>query len=323
MDPVRAGVAGVGKHGMRYIKHMINDVPEMELSGVVRGDPSKGTVPELEEAGVPMHPSLEGLLSSGVDLLVVAAPTSAHLPAARRALERGVHVLLEKPMASDPEECRELLDAERRSDATLTVAHTLRYSPSILRVRELLSGREGVLWFEMAQTLEPPRNPWLKDGRARGGCVLNTGVHLFDAASFIFGSPVSQVECRLERLKNPMWEDHAYGSMVLSSGLEGAFRISRVSGSRTRYVRVDLENEVLWADVLTETVFHVFDGSSRKEEMKGEKRAIIPLLSDMVNVVRGNMKPPVTGEDGMRAVEAAWKCYRRSAAPQTVWNELP
>ena len=160
---------------------------------------------------------------------------------------------------------------------------------------------------------EPPRTKWLLKDRAMGGCVLNTGVHVFDTVKWILSDIVS-IGCRTERINNPIWEDLAYGNMTLKNGIEGSFRISRNTGTRSRYFRVDLREGFLWADSITSEFFHVEDGKMIKETIDGETRTLIPLLRDMVRVVNGEMTPPITAAEGVKAVSAALACYESHSA---------
>ncbi len=308
MDPIKVGVAGAGRHGSRYIDHILNDIPEMELTGVTRSDPSLGLEKRWLEKNVGSFGDLDGLLTEGIDLLIIATPTDTHHELALKGLEKGVHVLLEKPMCGNSDQCRDLVKAEKGSDGSLTIAQTLRYSPTIIELKEILKDKGPLRWFEAVSALEPPKTPWLMEERAMGGCILNTGVHVFDLVEHLMGKVVS-TSCWTERILNPVWEDYAYGNLKLSDGLEGAFRISRNTNQRTRYLRVDLEEGFIWVDTLTDTIYNVNNGKMKKRRVKREKNTIIPLLGDMVRVARGNMDPPIPSIDGLRAVTIAEVCY--------------
>ncbi len=308
MDRIKVGVAGAGRHGSRYIDHILNDIPEMELTGVTRSDPSLELEKRWVEKKVRSFGDQEGLLIRGIDLLIIATPTDTHHELALKGLKAGVHVLLEKPMCGNSDQCRDLILAEKESEGSLTIAQTLRYSPTMIELDKILKDKGPVRWFEAVNALEPPKTPWLMEDRAMGGCVLNTGVHVFDLIEHLLGKVVS-TSCWTERILNPVWEDYAYGNLTLSDGLEGAFRISRNTNQRTRYLRVDLDEGFIWADTLTDTIYNVNNGKMKKRRVKRERNTLIPLLSDMVKVIRGEIDPPISGTDGLKAVTIAESCY--------------
>lgn len=308
MDRIKAGVAGAGRHGSRYIDHILNDIEGIELSAIARYDPDRGLERRWKGKDITLFHDIDDIISSGIDLLIIATPTDTHHSIARKALENNIHVLLEKPMCGNSSLCRELMKIERSSAGTLTVAQTLRFSPSVLEMERILEKEGPIRWFEMVNALEQPKTNWLMEERAMGGCVLNTGVHVFDLINHLLG-PIISASCWTERIFNPVWEDYAYGNLTISDGIEGSFRISRNTNLRTRYIRVDLQEGFIWADTVSDMIYTVKDGKMKKRKIKGERFTLIPLLNRMVDVVKGNSEPPVNSKDGLKAVEVAEACY--------------
>jgi predicted dehydrogenase len=305
------GIIGIGRHGSRYVHHLQNDVFNARLTAAMRGTVKAERGPLKDHPDVNLYTDLDSFLGSGIDCVIVATPTDSHFHLAAATLKRDLHVLLEKPMCGTIEQCRDLMKIAESSNGTLTIAQTLRYYPVFRRLRERLTSKKNLKWFEMVQSLEPPRTSWLSEGRAMGGCVLNTGVHVFDTISYVLGE-ISSVSCKTQSIMNPFWEDLAYGDINLSDGIEGSFKISRITNSRSRYLRVDMDEGFLWADSLNDTLYEMKDGELHKEEVTGEKMTLIPLLEDMVEVVNRAIDPPVSGLQGMRAVETAMACYSSS-----------
>ena len=305
MDPLKVGLVGLGRHGTRYANHLINDVFGLDLTGVIRDDISKGIPSELE--GIELFKDMTDLMK-GSDIIIIATPTDSHFNIASKALEMGKHVLLEKPMAGTVDECKKLVETEKITEGSLSIAQTLRYSPVLMKLKDELKSVGPVRWFEMVQSLEPPKTPWLLEDRAMGGCVLNTGVHVFDTVSHILGD-INSVSCTLDRYHNPIWEDYAYGDLMIRSGVEGAFKISRNGNFRSCYLRVDLEEGFLWADPLTSTFYQMDDGIRKKEIVKGQTNTLIPLLEDLRDTAIGKIEPKISGLDGMKAVNVAISCY--------------
>ena len=310
MGTRRFGVVGAGRHGSRYIRHILNDVKGAKLEAICRHDTGKDMGIEGIGPEVPVHGDLKKFLKEDLDIVVIAAPTVFHEAMATSSMEAGADVILEKPMAKDTGACRRLIDVEKSTGRTLMIGHTLRYCPVWNKMRELLPGMPFSEWFEIVQYLEPPRTPWLLDREiAGGGCVLNTGVHVFDTLRYVFDTEISSVECRLERSLNPVWEDFGYGTIKLNGGLEGSFKIARDSKYRSRTLRIDHENGVLHGDSLEVNLRKLEDGREISIPVGEGINTIVPLLRDMIECVDRGREPPITSGDGLKAVEAAEACY--------------
>jgi predicted dehydrogenase len=109
---------------------------------------------------------------------------------------------------------------------------------------------------------------------------------------------------------NPAWEDYAYGTATLKGGLEGNFKITRDSNFRARILRVDFEGGLLFGDSLESKLTRLSDGIEEELPFGGERLALVPLLGDFISSVKSDRDPPITGEDGLKSVEAALACYR-------------
>src|SRR5215813_5117979 len=114
---LRVGVVGVGVMGSNHAR-VLADMPGVKLAGVA--DPDRKQRDFVSGAlGCPAHADLDGLLAGGIDALTIAAPTHLHREIATAAIERGVHVLVEKPIASSVEEGNAIIAAARRAGVTL------------------------------------------------------------------------------------------------------------------------------------------------------------------------------------------------------------
>jgi len=320
MGELSLGVIGMGRHGSRYITHILNDVKGARLGGVCRNDPAKMEEFPRKQPDLPVFKDAESMFRSGdVEAVVVVTPTCTHEELAVKAMETGLDVLLEKPMAGSLEACRNIMDTVVNTGRKLMLAHTLRYDPVYNGLKERLKNESEPSWFEVQQRLEPPKTPWLMDReKALGGCVLNTGVHVFDTMRYVFQRDISRIECRTMRVLNPVWEDYAYGTVTMRGGLEGNFKITRDSNFRARVLRVDFEGGLLYGDSLEFKLTKLSDGMEKELPVKGERYTLIPMLKDFVDSVKTGRDPPVSGDDGMRSVEAALACYRSALSGKEV-----
>lgn len=146
--------------------------------------------------------SLDELLLTGLDGLVIATPSALHAEQSIRALEAGISVFCQKPLGRNADEVRAVVDAAHRADRLLAVDLSYRFTSGMQQIRELV--RSGTLGRVFAADLVfhnayGPDKAWFYDRRqAGGGCVINLGVHLVDLALWVLGfPPVERVTSRL------------------------------------------------------------------------------------------------------------------------------
>jgi predicted dehydrogenase len=150
----------------------------------------------------------EAIEADRPDLVVVVAPDDVHPDACRAALEAGIPVFCEKPLANDASTAHELEDLATLAGVTATVGYSFRYSPAIQALRgDLVSGRLGSPWlielFEYNAQFHPAnRKPmnWKGDpAHAKAGALFEYGSHVVDLAGWLAG-PVRAVSANLTRV---------------------------------------------------------------------------------------------------------------------------
>ncbi len=320
MRPLKFGIIGMGTHGSRYANHILNDVKEATLVAVSRRDGSLISEFLGNNPKVIFHEDHTELLKEDIDAVIIATPTALHEKMTIGSMEAGLDVILEKPMAGTVEACENIIKVEKKTGRKLMIAQSLRYCPVWNKMKELVQNKPFPEWFEMVQYLEPPKTGWLLDKElAQGGCVINTGVHVFDSFSYIFDAPIRKVECTLERSINPTWEDFAYGNVTLKGGIEGGFKIARDSKYRARTLRIDYQGGLLYGDSLGNRLIQVEEGEEMVIDVGDPVNTIVPLLQDFIHCVQKGSDPPITSSDGVEAVKAARSCYVSAEKDEEVW----
>ncbi|MDA0139361.1 Gfo/Idh/MocA family protein [Solirubrobacter deserti] len=186
------GVGWAGEqHADAYAK-----LPGVELAGIAGLEEPVRT--ELaERLGVERHVATweELLEDESLDVVSVAVPTFLHTPIAIAALERGLHVLCEKPIARTPEEAAAMVAAAEKAGRILDVAFNRRQRNDIQALRRLIeAGRLGKPYYTKAWWLRrsgiPTLGSWFTSREtAGGGPLVDLGVHLLDYALFLIGQP--------------------------------------------------------------------------------------------------------------------------------------
>lgn len=187
--PVRVGLIGYGLAGAAFHAPLIQSTDGLDLVAIV----TSREVP----SGVMRLAGTEELWALDVDLVVVATPNSTHVPIARRALEAGAHVVVDKPLAVTAREAAELVVQAEEAGQLLSVFQNRRWDGDYLTLRDLLaSGRLGrVHRFESRFERWRPHvgDAWREseDPAIGGGQLLDLGTHLIDQAVQLFGRVAS------------------------------------------------------------------------------------------------------------------------------------
>lgn len=231
MSPGRAprlGFLGVGWIGRHRMSAILEDGCA-EASAVA--DPS----PEMRRAALEVAPGavavegLEALLELDLDGVVIATPSALHAEQSLTCLARGLAVFCQKPLGRTAAETERVVRAAREADRLLAVDLSYRHTAALGELRRLARG--GDLGDVYAAELEfhnayGPDKPWFYDrALAGGGCVMDLGIHLVDAALWLLDFPgVREVSSRLFASGQPLGRDHpgvedyAHARLDLASG---------------------------------------------------------------------------------------------------------
>jgi predicted dehydrogenase len=200
----RAGLLGYGIAGRVFHAPLITSTEGMELAAVVTANP------ERQAQARAAHPdakivTADELFEMDLDLVVVATPNRTHVEYARRAIDKGVAVVVDKPFAPTSAQAQELVDAARAKGVPLTVFQNRRWDSDFLTVREVVGRLGEVRRFESRYERWVPEiwDNWRELGAPEeaGGLLYDLGAHLVDQALQLFG-PVRHVYAELD-LRRP------------------------------------------------------------------------------------------------------------------------
>ncbi|TVY08575.1 Gfo/Idh/MocA family protein [Paenibacillus cremeus] len=196
---MKLAVIGGGTIGVKHLE-AARDVEGLEAVAVVEVNPERAA--ELSaEFGVRAYAHYEEMLAEAQpEITVVALPHFLHKEVAIRCAERGVHILLEKPMALNVEECDAIIEAAHRHGVKLMVGHTQHYHPDNLAAKRIIeSGELGqlVMINDMRHVnyYRADRPGWFfEKAKAGGGIFTNLGAHSIDKIQWLTGSRVTKVK---------------------------------------------------------------------------------------------------------------------------------
>ena len=261
MAELRVALLGYGLAGAVFHAPLIASVPGLRLAAVVTSNPERAARATREHPGVVVLDAAERVWerASELDLVVVATPNRTHAPLALAALEAGLPVVVDKPMAVDADEGQRLVDRARARGLLLTVFQNRRWDGDLLTVRRLLGeGALGRVWrFEsrFERWRPAPKPGWRESGGPEdaGGMLNDLGSHLVDQALHLFG-PATLVYGELERRRPGMRvDDDAFVALAHASGVRSHLWMSavaarlgprlRVLGDRAAYVKHGLDGQ--------------------------------------------------------------------------------
>jgi myo-inositol 2-dehydrogenase/D-chiro-inositol 1-dehydrogenase len=190
---VRAGIAGLGRLGMRHAENLRFRVPEVELLAAC--SPVESERSAAHALGVPrLHSDYAALLADGdIDAVFLVTPTSLHAEQIVAALEAGKHVFCEKPLALNLTDClRAEAAAARRPDLVVMIGFVRRFDPSYRDAAERIAvGEIGRPYFLRSQTADKydASGFFVRFARTSGGIFLDCTIHDIDLARWLLGAP--------------------------------------------------------------------------------------------------------------------------------------
>jgi scyllo-inositol 2-dehydrogenase (NADP+) len=338
---IDVGVVGFGLGGRAFHAPIIHAVLGLRLAAIVQrsGDSAREIYPEAK-----IVRDLEELLAiQSISLIAIATPNETHFPFAKRCLEAGRNVVVDKPFTNTLAEARELVDLARKQNRVLTVYQDRRFDGDFRTVQQMIAqqilGR--VVRFETAFDRCRPfvkANSWKEKPAPGSGTFFDLAPHLVDQALQLFGPPETVLaDIRIER-EGSLIEDAFDLTFYYKSGPRAVMMQSmlapdprphyRIQGTRGVYVKhtLDPQEALLRADHPasgadwgvepekdwgTMTLWQGEDLTHQKvPTLRGDYRDFYAQVRD---AILGNAKPPVTTDEALRLMYTLELCWESSS----------
>lgn len=316
MEKIKIGVVGTGHLGNLHAK-MFSQIATAELVGVYDADNARAERVAAEH-GTKAFSQLEQLFRS-VGAISVATTTTAHYDVARMALDRGLHTFIEKPITETIEQARELVALADSKKLALQVGHIERFNPAILALEQYEIRPLFIESHRLAQF-----NPRGSDVAV----VLDLMIHDIDLILSLVRSPVTRVDANGVAVVSES-EDIANARLQFENGCVANVTASRISQNKMRKMRL-FQNDAYISIDFSQGLSEVFrlvdegDPNVKPTMMLGKidqghrKRVIVyeqPEVKEVnalkyelelfVKSIIDGTEPPVTGRDGLQALEVA------------------
>ena len=303
--PLRAAVIGVGHLGKHHAR-ILGTLPGVQLVAAV------DTVRERAEAAASAIPGARAVTDAAeilgeVDAVVVAVETVAHLAVARQFLERGVHVLIEKPIATSVAEADILVELAAQHGATLAIGHSERFNPAMTAARPLLV---------KPRFIEVHRLSGFPERSLDIDVVFDVMIHDLDIVLAVDGTDVVGVEAVGINVLTPKI-DIANARLKFASGCVANITASRISRDQVRKVRFFQTASYVSIDYMAKEVeaWRVTPQPQGRPKIEGGPVTVTPAdaltseLTDFVNAIREKRAPMVSGADGRKALALAQRVH--------------
>jgi predicted dehydrogenase len=339
---IRVALLGYGMAGTVFHAPLIAATPGLALAAVVTGNPERREQVRRRYPGARVVGTADELWDAAgeLDLAVVATPNRTHVPLALAALEAGLPVVVDKPLAVTAGEGRRAIEEARRRGLVLTVFQNRRWDGDFLTLRRLIA--EGALGnvLRLESRFDrwrlTPKPGWRERGGAEeaGGLLYDLGSHLIDQALTLFG-PVKYVYAELDRRRPGVEvDDDAFVALTHASGVRSHLWASvlaaqpgarfRALGDRAAYVKfgLDPQEDALkgggvpgqpgWGAEPAERWGRLGAGDEVRP-VPTEPGAYQRFYEGVVAALRDGAPPPVDPADAVAALEII-EAARRSAA---------
>ena len=308
---LKIGLIGAGRHGSRYIQHLLHDLPEASLVALGRKRIGEG-LPSLSTKDIPIYGDYRALIADPrVEAIVVVTPPSLSHEICLEAVKAGKPMLIEKPLAPTGDEARAMVRAAEGAGVMLMTAQTMRFDSTILSLKDHLPEIGRLRYATFTSRIETKASAQVQAPIAgQRGALLEIGVHLLDLVPFLTGETVVNVRCELDQLQTIGPETMAIVQAQTTSGLRCVMDIARVSAGRVARTEWVGSHGQLAADWFHHRVTAVIGDRGPQEWVVQPQQTILATLRAFVHAVETKTPPPITGRDGWRAVEVADACYR-------------
>ena len=307
---LRAAVIGLGIG--RVHAERLAGMEDVDLTAVAdtRADLARQVA---EAAGARAYPSGENLLAGEeLDFVSICTNPATHLPLARQAAQRGMHVLCEKPMAPSLEDCDGMIAACREAGVKLMVAQKKRFEPIYRLIKQKTGSDFGpVRWATVKYALGRVSKDWFWDEADGGGPIHENAIHMMDMMRFLIGE-VDRVYAEGGNFFNPAYPaqiDCAVATLRFQCGAVAAIGAGQASewGFATEHVTLSHDNAVVEVDGR-------FDRPSRlRYVLKDDPQNVVEQafepfdafegeLAHFAACIRNGTAPAVPGEEGRASV---------------------
>jgi predicted dehydrogenase len=315
---LKAAVIGVGSMGRNHARVYRELDDDVHLVAVADCD-ARTAAKVGDIMAVPHYSDYREMVEQAKpDLVSLAVPTHLHAAFASDLMARGIHVLIEKPIAGTLEEGQQIIDAATRAGVVLAIGHIERFNPVVMELkRRLEAGMAGRVYKIQTQRLSPyPAR--IQDA----GVVTDLATHDIDLLRYLIHEDITRLYGETLHTINVDREDAFNGMVRFKGGAIGLLDVNWITPTKLRRVTVTGARGMLRCDLLSQELYFYENETAPSQwdtlsVLRGVSEGNVigiritrhePLaaeLADFVGAVRNHRMPNVTGEDGLATLRLA------------------
>ena len=326
---VRIGLAGLGSMGRNHLRILASRT-DIRLAAIADPVADALAAAVATSGAQAFDEPLAMIAEAELDALVIAAPTTSHVPLALAAIQRNIAVLVEKPLAESAEEGERIVIAARERGVPVQVGHVERFNPAVLELGRLL--KDG--WLSSIYSIASRRAGPFPDRIRDVGVTIDLATHDADILSWIAGERPSRVYAETAQRIHASHEDLLFGLLHFPSGATGMLDVNWLTPAKRRQLVVVGEEGMFELDYLTQRLTFTRATDTTNPRLIGGYAptfegdvAELPVISGeplaaeieaFLRVVREGGRPLVDAEDGLWAVAIATSLLTAAATGQAV-----
>jgi len=315
---IKVAVIGVGAMGRNHAR-VYSEIPGLDLVGLADAN-QQAAEGVARRHGTQAYADYRTMLErERPDAVTIAVPTCDHIKVALDVIAHGAHLLVEKPIAFSVAEGNEMIAAAERAGVKMMIGHIERFNPAIIALKQHLAAGELGRVYAVKAHREGPFPARVFDV----GVVIDLAVHDLDVMRYVTGAEIVRAFAETERRIHSSREDLLSGLVRLSDGTVGTLSINWLTPTKIRELHVLGEGGMFKVDYLMQDLYFyensqatnggwdtlrvlrgVAEGRmiryvvAKKEPLRAEQEAFLAAVRDDTPV-------PVTGADGLKALELA------------------
>ena len=315
--PIPVGLIGLGRHGSRYLRHLLEEETGGQLVALSRRQEDEGRRQAAHHHLQFFSDYRDLIADPAIQAVLIVTPPVLNAPIALEAIAHRKAVLVEKPFAVNSSEGRCIVEAATQASVPLMTGHTLRYEPVIRKIQDI--GASLGAWQSLSGTIQLEERSEIDKVQGIGhGVLLEFGIHLLDWIRVMIPEEPLVVSANMTSATPGKPEKHAEITLTTPSGLSCRLEIARVPTKRVTQIEVVGTNGRIRGN-WTSGMVQIFDHEKLiSEEIMPATPTLVPMLKDFFQALKTGKPVPITGEDGLKAVELVEACYQAGQTGQKI-----
>ncbi|MFW6301083.1 MAG: Gfo/Idh/MocA family oxidoreductase [Bacillota bacterium] len=306
MSKLKMGVIGVGSMGKNHVRSYAALKHLCDLSGVFDLDSERNKA-IAESYGVKAFDSVESLMDE-VDAINIATPTTTHYDLAMKAIDKGLHILIEKPITNSVEEAQAILQAAKKKSLIVQVGHIERFNPAIQALPDILND-EKIVALHVERM--GPYDPRIDDTDV----IQDLMIHDIDVVSSLVPGDITNVSATARKVESDKHVDYAVANFRLANGAIATLTASRATRKKVRAMSITTTNSYIELDYLQRKIVvtgrkeMMADSSEYKrnneheENYSNDEEPLKSQLAHFISCINNGTRPLINGSDGLEALK--------------------